>query len=294
MFDKNPDTTVKFVKEPESSPIKTIPVTAVSTPLEAVSESDVVLTVLPGPQHVKDFFATLITDLPVTEGIDERLFIDCSTIDPATSRSVASLVHSKGKGKFVDAPMSGGVVGATAGSLTFMLDCPSFAQDVVEARVVPVLEKLGRKIWRLGGQGAGLSGKLANNYLLAICNIATAEAFNLGIKWGLDPKVLADVVNSSSGRNCCSENNNPLPQISLGAPANRDYEGGFAISLMKKDLKLAIAAAEEAGAQLELADRAEQVYTATEDEYKDKDLSVIYRYLQDQNRKFQTKTVREV
>jgi 3-hydroxyisobutyrate/3-hydroxypropionate dehydrogenase len=173
--------------------------------------------------------------------------------------------------------MSGGVVGATAGTLTFMLGSP----DSLVSRVEPILMMMGKKVIHCGGQGAGLSGKLANNYLLAINNIATAEAMNLGIKWGLDPKVLASLINISTGKCWPSEINNPVKGIVEGSPASRDYSGGFGISLMKKDLGLAIQAANEAGARLELGDRAKEVYDAVEQQEncKGRDFSVVYRYL---------------
>jgi 3-hydroxyisobutyrate dehydrogenase-like beta-hydroxyacid dehydrogenase len=173
--------------------------------------------------------------------------------------------------------MSGGVVGATAGTLTFMLGAP----ENMVSRVEAILLLMGKKVLHCGAQGAGLSGKLANNYLLAINNIATAEAMNLGIKWGLDPKVLGNLINISTGKCWPSEVNNPVKGVVETAPASRDYSGGFGIALMKKDLTLAIQAAEEAGARLELGDKALDVYeTANQrEDCKGKDFSVVYRYL---------------
>jgi 3-hydroxyisobutyrate dehydrogenase len=140
---------------------------------------------------------------------------------------------------------------------------------------------MGRRVLHCGPQGAGLSAKLANNYLLAINNIATAEAMALGVAWGLDPKVLAGVINVSTGRCWPSETNNPVPGVVDTAPAGRDYAGGFGIGLMRKDLRLAMMAAREAGARLELAGTASEVYEAAEnqDSCKGRDFSVVYRYL---------------
>lgn len=140
---------------------------------------------------------------------------------------------------------------------------------------------MGKKVLHCGPQGSGLSGKLANNYLLAINNIATAEAMNMGIAWGLDPKVLANLINVSTGKCWPSEVNNPVEGVVPTAPAGRGYAGGFGIGLMKKDLGLAIQAAGEAGARLELGERAREVYDEAEarEECKGKDFSVIYRYL---------------
>lgn len=173
--------------------------------------------------------------------------------------------------------MSGGVVGAKAGTLTFMLGAP----DSLVSRVEPILLMMGKKVLHCGPQGAGLSGKLANNYLLAINNIATAEAMNLGIKWGLDPLVLGNLINISTGKCWPSSVNNPVKGVVDGAPASRDYEGGFGLSLMKKDLSLAILAAKEAKATLELGERAREVYEAAEqrEDCKGRDFSVVYRYL---------------
>ncbi len=213
-----------------------------------------------------------------------QLFIDCSTIDPSSSREVASRVAAAGAGagggggaQFVDAPMSGGVVGAEAASLTFMLGAP----PAMVPRVEPVLLRMGRRVLHCGDQGAGLAAKLANNYILAVSNIAAAEAMNLGVRWGLDPKVLAGVVNVSTGRCWPTEVNNPVPGVVETAPAGRDYRGGFGIGLMRKDLVLAIVAASEAGARLELAAKAREVYEgADQDERcKGRDFSVVYRFI---------------
>lgn len=233
------------------------------------------MTVLPEPQHVQGVYKSILTsDLPQKS----RVFIDCSTIDPSTSRQVAKSVADAGQGTFVDAPMSGGVVGATAGTLTFMLGAP----ESFLARLEPVLLLMGRKVLHCGEQGAGLSAKLANNYLLALNNLATAEAMNLGMKWGLDARKLAGVINVSTGRCWPSEVNNPVKGVVETAPANRDYRGGFGISLMKKDLRLAMVAAQEAGAKMAMAETAYGVYEAAEKEEKcaGRDFSVVYRYLE--------------
>ena len=175
--------------------------------------------------------------------------------------------------------MSGGVVGARAATLTFMLGVSSRSGQLVD-RVKPILDMMGKNILHLGEQGAGLSGKLANNYILAISNIAVAEAMNLGLKWGLDAKKLGELINGSSGRCWASEVNNPVPGVCEGAPAGRGYEGGFGISLMKKDLRLAMAAAKEVGARLELGMAATGVYEEVEATEKGKDFSVVYKWLE--------------
>jgi len=218
--------------------------------------------------------ATLVTAGAI---IKARLFIDCSTIDPMTSAEVAEAAHSTGQGKFIDAPMSGGVVGAQAGTLTFMIGA---SPETVE-QATAVLSFMGRRVLHLGGQGAGLKGKLANNYLLALNNVATAEAMSMGIKWGLDAKALAGMINISTGKCWPSEVNNPVPGVIAGSPASRDYEGGFGVSLATKDLKLALKAAAEADVKLALGEAARAVYEAAEKDEKcrGRDFSVVYRYL---------------
>ena len=209
----------------------------------------------------------------------QRLYIDCSTIDPKTSSIVAASIRDPYPNDiFIDAPMSGGVVGARAGTLTFMLGAPLDAMS----RVTAVLSLMGKRVFRLGDPGAGLTGKLANNYLLAISNIATCEAMNLGTKLGLDAQALAELINTSSGRCWSSEVNNPVPGVSKGAPAERDYEGGFGVSLMKKDLRLAMAAAEEANVRITLGKHAQDVYDQVEKAEGIRDFAVVYRWLRGQ------------
>ena len=212
------------------------------------------------------------------DGVDqERLFIDCSTIDPLSSADVANAAHSTGQGKFIDAPMSGGIVGAQTGKLTFMIGAPLELVD----RATEVLLMMGKRVIHLGPQTSGLKGKLANNYLLALNNIATAEAMNMGVKWGLDASALADMINTSTGKCWPSEVNNPVPGVLPDAPASKEYAGGFGTALMNKDLKLAMHAAQQFGIEPRLGPMAASIYAAIEGnpKYKGKDFSVVYKYL---------------
>lgn len=173
--------------------------------------------------------------------------------------------------------MSGGVVGAEAGKLTFMIG----AADSDVQRVTEVLSMMGKRVVHLGPQTSGLKGKLANNYLLALNNVATCEAMNMGVKWGLDPSKLADMINTATGKCWPSEVNNPVPGVIAGAPASNNYEGGFGTSLMLKDLKLALQAAAEADLVPQLGAYAKEIYTAVDasEDCKGKDFSVVYRYI---------------
>ncbi|KAI1447791.1 putative 3-hydroxyisobutyrate dehydrogenase G6G8.5 [Annulohypoxylon stygium] len=274
LFDINKDAMKRLADEMKASQTGGAAVDLAQNANDAAKDSDIVITVLPEPSHVKSVYREILSpDLPRRN----RIYIDSSTIDPSSSREVASWVADAKQGQFVDAPMSGGVVGATAATLTFMLGAP----DALVPKLEPLLLQMGKRVLHCGVQGTGLSAKLANNYILAINNIATAEGMNLGIRWGLDPKTLANIINISSGRCWPSEVNNPVKGVVESAPASRDYAGGFGISLMKKDLKLAIAAAKEADAKLELGDRAKQVYEEAEqvESCRGRDFSVIYRFL---------------
>ncbi|KAL1888408.1 hypothetical protein Cpir12675_006189 [Ceratocystis pirilliformis] len=260
----------------------------------AVRDADFVITVLPEPTHVKAVYDEIVSaDLPVRG----RTFIDCSTIDPTTSRAVGALIDSHNRASpspskssstelgetasiksiFVDAPMSGGIVGAAAGTLTFMLG----ATPDSAAIVTPILQTMGKRVAHCGPPGSGLVAKLANNYVLGVANIATAEAMNFGMRWGLDANVLTSVLAMSTGRCWPVEVNNPVPGVVPTAPASRDYKGGFGIRLMAKDLRLAATAAKDREARLELAERVRQVYAdaIADERCADRDFSVLYRWL---------------
>lgn len=229
---------------------------------------------LPEPRHVSGLFKEL-TSNPPAPSADGKLFIDSSTIDVETSLSVNSLVSQCAplKATFIDAPVSGGVVGASAGTLAFLVGCRSEQLD----RVSQILSLMGSRILHCGDAGAGLAAKLANNYLLAISNIGVAEAMNLGLKLGLDKQVLKNVINVSSGRCWSSEVNNPIDNEAKG------FEGGFGAALMLKDLELARAAAKHAGVKLELDEKASNVYKEALAKEGNKDFSVVFKVLQEQN-----------
>ncbi|KAG0134321.1 NAD binding domain of 6-phosphogluconate dehydrogenase-domain-containing protein [Tuber indicum] len=269
IFDVNKDATTQFVDE---LGLTSKNVVVAGKLEEVVDRSDTIITMLPEPQHVKSVFSSFLNVSSSPAGKEQKLFIDCSTIDISTSLSVGkSVCESALNGQFVDAPVSGGTVGAAAGTLTFMVG----SESALLPRITSLLSRMGSRVIHCGPPGAGLAGKLSNNYLLSITNIATAEAMNLGIKLGLGSKVLKDLINVSSGRCWSSEVNNPVDT------AQRGFKGGFGVSLMKKDLKLAIQAAEETGAKLAMGEKAKEVYEAVEgvEECKGRDFSVVYRWL---------------
>ncbi|MBY0358223.1 MAG: 3-hydroxyisobutyrate dehydrogenase [Candidatus Obscuribacterales bacterium] len=207
-----------------------------TTAIEACDGADVVVTMLPSGKHV----AGLITAEFIDNLKPGTLIIESSTIDPTTARSVALLAEAHDC-LMVDAPVSGGTVGAQNATLTFIVG----GADQALERARPYLNCMGKNIFHAGPSGAGQMTKICNNLLLSILMIGTSEALNLGVANGLDPKVLSEIMQKSSGRNWALEIYNPYPGVMDGTPASREYVGGFAVDLMAKDLGLAI----EAGLQ---------------------------------------------
>ncbi|BBG04965.1 MULTISPECIES: 3-hydroxyisobutyrate dehydrogenase [Pseudonocardia] len=233
---------------------------------EAVTGAEVVITMLPSGKHVTDVYAELLPAAPAG-----ALFVDCSTIDVGSSRAAHAAAAAAGH-RSVDAPVSGGVVGAEAGTLTFMAG--GAPEAITDAE--PVLAVLGKRTVRCGDPGAGQVAKMCNNMVLGASMIAVSEAFVLAEKLGLEPQALFDVVSTSSGQCWAVSTNCPVPGPVPGSPANRDFTGGFAAQLMLKDLRLAQDAAAEAGIELAMGRRATERYTEfTERDDRVQDFSAI-------------------
>jgi len=220
---------------------------------QAVQGVEVFISMLPAGQHVRDLYLSEQGVLSVVQ--PETLLIDCSTIDPETSRTVAAAAADQGI-EMLDAPVSGGTAGASAGTLTFIVG--GVADALQRAR--PLLEVMGANIFHAGASGAGQTAKVCNNMLLAITMAGTAEALALGVANGLDPAVLSEIMKQSSGGNWCLNGYNPYPGVMDGVPASRDYEGGFLVDLMSKDLGLAIDTARAAGSSVPLGALADSLF----------------------------------
>jgi 3-hydroxyisobutyrate dehydrogenase len=239
----------------------------------AVDGSDLVLTMLPSSSSVESVYCD--ADGVLSAARRGALLIDSSTIDPATTRRVHASAESC-QMRMIDAPVSGGVGGAEAGTLTFMVG--GSAGDVAEAR--PVLEMMGKNIAQCGAIGSGQITKICNNLVLGISMAGVAEAMNLGVRLGVDPATLAGVINTSSGRCWSSDTYNPVPGVMPGVPSSRNYDGGFGVDLMAKDLSLSVAAAHESRTPLPLGGLALQLYNLLSAQgYSRKDFSSIYDYL---------------
>jgi 3-hydroxyisobutyrate dehydrogenase len=223
------------------------------TARDAVKDADVVITMLPAGSHVRSVYLERPSVMEVAR--PGTLLIDCSTIDVDSARAVHDAAGKAGF-DFLDAPVSGGVGGAEAGTLTFMCGGSAIAFD----RAKPILEMMGKRVVLAGGAGAGQAAKICNNMLLAISMIGTCEAFVLGEKLGLDPQKLFDIMSAASGQCWSLTTYCPVPGPVPGAPSNRGYKGGFATALMLKDLKLAQTAAQSTGALTPLGAEAAQLY----------------------------------
>ena len=226
---------------------------ASASAVAAVAEADVVVTMLPAGAHVRDVYTgeggILARARPGT------LLIDSSTIDVASARAVNAAATAAGHA-MVDAPVSGGVGGAAAGTLTFMVG----GAEETFARAEPILSVMGKTIVHAGGPGTGQAAKICNNLLLGISMIGVGEAFALAEKLGLDAQKLFDISSKSSGQCWSLTSYCPVPGPVPASPANRDYAPGFAASMMLKDLMLAVDAAQTSGAALPLGAEAAMLY----------------------------------
>jgi 3-hydroxyisobutyrate dehydrogenase len=220
---------------------------------DAVRGADVVISMLPASAHVESLY---LGEHGLLGGIARgALVIDCSTIAPAVSRKVADVAAQAGIA-MLDAPVSGGTAGASAGTLTFIVG--GEAVDLERAR--PVLQMMGKNIFHMGQSGAGQVAKLCNNMALGVIMAVTGEAIGLGVAHGLDPKALSNMMAVSTGRSWATEVCNPWPDVLPNAPASRGYTGGFGNDLMLKDLGLAVEAAMRTGATIPLGELARNLY----------------------------------
>lgn len=249
-----------------------------SSALEAVNGAEVIISMLPAGKHVDGLYLGTDTANAAEGGsgilkhIDPTaLVLDCSTIDVATVQKVAAAAKDLGIA-YVDAPVSGGVAAAAAGSLTFM--CGGKAEHIDRAR--PTLEAMGKAVFHAGDNGAGQVAKMCNNMLLAVHMIGTAEALQMGANNGLDPKVLSEIMLASSGRNWSLEVYNPHPGVMETAPASNDYQPGFMVDLMLKDLGLAMENSTSSSSEVPMGELAHKLYQALQEDGKGaKDFSCI-------------------
>ncbi|MBM7415641.1 MULTISPECIES: 3-hydroxyisobutyrate dehydrogenase [Nocardiaceae] len=248
-------------------------ITVAESAADAVAGASVVVTMLPSGRHVLDCYADVV---PTADA--GTLFIDSSTIDVADARTAADVARAAGH-RAVDAPVSGGVGGATAGTLTFMVG----GDDAAVAEANPLLEIMGRKIVHCGQSGNGQAAKLCNNMILGVSMIAVSEAFVLGEKLGLTNQALFDVASTASGQCWALTTNCPVPGPVPTSPANNDYTPGFAAALMRKDLGLVSEAVRANGVEAQLGMLASAMYEAYAAEHGDRDFSGIVQDIRERS-----------
>ena len=239
----------------------------------AVADAEAVITMLPAGRHVRDVYEGSV----IGKAPQSAILIDCSTIDVATARE--EIGKARGAGYLmVDAPVSGGIAAAEAGSLTFMAG----GSDEAFERARPFLEIMGKAVIHAGGPGSGQAAKICNNMLLGASMAATCETFVMARKLGLDLQTFFDISSRASGQCWSMTTYCPVPGIGPETPADRDYEGGFAAALMLKDLRLAMAAADSIDAYTPMGAAAEQLYARFADlGGAAKDFSAIIRMIDD-------------
>jgi 3-hydroxyisobutyrate dehydrogenase len=238
---------------------------------EAVQDAEAVITMLPAGEHVRRLYAEAILPNAPTSA----LLIDCSTVDVESARFVGQQAREAGF-RFADAPVSGGTAAADAGTLTFMVGCDEADFADIEAALQP----MARAIVRAGDVGAGQAAKICNNMLLGVSMLGVAEAFNLAESLGLDAQRFFDISSKASGQCWSMTSYCPVPGPVPTSPSNRGFEGGFAVAMMLKDLKLAQDAAAKTGTSTPMGAQAEALYAMFDKlGYAGKDFSAVIRLL---------------
>ncbi|KAJ7725847.1 NAD binding domain of 6-phosphogluconate dehydrogenase-domain-containing protein [Mycena maculata] len=292
IFDLDQSVLHRFVREAPSGRVE-----IASSTRQVADES---VRKRPTGKHVKEVYLTAETGL-LAANTPGKVFVDCSTIDLATSIAIGEAVSmssdAENPARFYDCPVSGGTAGAVKGTITFMVGMA--ADDPGFPFIRSILSTMGGSINPMGRKGLGLAAKLCNNYLSGTIALATSEAMNLGMKLGIDPKVLSDCLDKGSAANWVNSTVNPgkcfsvfdlslaifytctVPGVCPDAVTSKSYEGGFKVQLMEKDLRLAVEAAQGVGAKLVLGDTTIQAYhsAASDLEYRDKDSRVVYKWL---------------
>ena len=225
--------------------------TRAASAIDAVAGADAVVTMLPAGSHVEQVYDSALFDA----ARPGALLLDCSTIDVATARRVSEAAATAGF-EMVDAPVSGGIAAANGGTLTFMVG----GTDAAFTKAQPILAAMGKAVIHAGGPGNGQAAKICNNMLLGATMIATCESFAMAKKLGLDPQTFYDISSVSSGQSWSMTSYCPVPGVGPQTPADNGYQGGFAVGLMLKDLKLASEAAASVGASVPMGNAAEALY----------------------------------
>lgn len=250
-----------------------------SSAKDVASRSNTIFTMLPEGRHVKSAYLEG-PDCVCASNISNKILIDCSTIDTASSLFVKEHIEqSSPSASFYDAPVSGGVVGAQKGTIAFFLGCEEDDRNM--PKLTDLLRLMGKEVIPCGGPSLGLAAKLSNNYLSGIIAIACSEAMDMGMRSGLDPRVLARVYAAGTAQNTICDRFNPVPGIHPEAPSTNGYKNGFKVQLMKKDFSLAMEMATRVGSKNVLGDAGLKTYegASNDERCRDLDSRVVYRFL---------------
>ena len=249
------------------------------SPADLAQKSDRVLTMVPTSAHVMEVYAG---QNGILSGVKAgSILMDSSTIDPQTSVKVSQLAQQKGA-VFLDTPVTGAVPAARNASLTFLVGGKANEVDTIK----DLLLCMGKNVIHCGPVGSGEAAKICNNMLLAVTMVGTAETLNLARRLGLDPKLMTQILNISSGRSWSSEVYNPVPGVMENVPAANNYDGGFKTELLTKDLGLAQSEATRANSPTPMGTLAHQIYRLMlNNGYASKDFSIVYRFMQELDEK---------
>ncbi|KAH7013000.1 NAD binding domain of 6-phosphogluconate dehydrogenase-domain-containing protein [Ilyonectria destructans] len=258
----------------------------VTSPREISDNCDIIITMLPRGEHVREVFTNRnrgLLSLQSSPKAGGKIFIDCSTIDVKTSQEIGDAVKESGLGVFADAPVSGGVGGANAGTLTFMVGSSPEVFEQVKSTIVHMGKS--ESIFHCGGAGAGLATKLINNYLSAVNMIGVCEGMNMGRLYGLNPAVLAGVINVSTGMSRNSREQNPIKGISPVASSANDFEGGFTTELCRGVLEMSLELGEQLNAGSVLGPVVQTLFKKAvgSERCQGKDFRSIYRLFSEDN-----------
>jgi len=256
-------------------PLKALGADTVLTPAEVARHADRIITMLPSSPEVLEVYTGENGILSTVQ--DGTIMVDSSTIDPSVSKDVAKISAKKGA-VYMDAPVSGGVIAARDATLTFMVGGSEENFSIAEN----ILINIGKNVVHCGAVGTGQAAKICNNMLLAVSMIGTAETMNLGTRLGLDSKMLAKILNMSTGRCWSSDTYNPHPGVFEGVPSSNNYQGGFGSQLMAKDLGLAQNASTSTKSATPLGSMAHQIYRIMcNSGYGKLDFSSVFKFLRE-------------
>ncbi|KAK3707173.1 hypothetical protein LTR37_012342 [Vermiconidia calcicola] len=242
------------------------PVEVLKTAKEAASAASILISIVPAAEHVRQVYLDEENGVIAAPKSESRLILECSTIGIESTREVGKAVMDAGLGRYIDAPVSGGIRGAAAGILAFMIGCTDSDPAADQIRDITSMMGISEKVFFCGELGNGAAAKISNNYLSSTFLMAISEAFATGIKSGVDKNVLADVIRNSSGMSWMGEHMHPVPGVIASAPSSNGYKVGFRCELMVKDTTLGIDAAEKCGVEPTMAKTAVEAYKkATQD-----------------------------